>query len=195
MGINFSQGKKVMLNVIVAAAVETRTIGLDGGMPWGNSLKTDLKYFKVRTENNIVIMGRKTYESIGKALPNRINIVLSSDPGYTIRAKNNVWVCESFESALKIANTFKEKEIFVIGGGKLYDQVMNDYEPNRIYVTWVGYKVDGLIDGDTYFPKIDKEFYNLIDEYQLEEGHYQLTFTTYERNGNNKIKSLNHKNH
>lgn len=181
MGTNFSQGKKVILNVIVASAVETRVIGKDGDMPWGTSLKTDLKYFKARTKDNIVIMGRKTYESIGKPLPNRINIVLSSDPGYSIRAKNNVWVCESFESALKIANTFKEKEIFVIGGGKLYNQVMKDYEPNRIYVTWVGYDSDGLIEGDTYFPEFDRGEYNMIDEYSIKEDKYQLTFTTYEK--------------
>lgn len=186
MSTNFSQGKKVILNVIVAAAVETRAIGKDGGMPWGTSLKTDLKYFKARTENNIVIMGRKTYESIGKPLPNRINIVLSSDPGYTIQAKSNAWVCESFEAALKIANTFKEKEIFVIGGGKLYEEVMNDYEPNRLYVTWVGYDADGLIMGDTHFPNFDREKYKMIDEYPIKEDKYQLTFTTYERNGNTK---------
>jgi len=186
MGTNFSQGKRVIFNVIVAAAVETRAIGEDGGMPWGTSLKTDLKYFKARTEGNIVIMGRKTYESIGKPLPNRINIVLSSDPGYTIQTKNNTWVCESFESALKIANTFKEKEIFVIGGGKLYEQVMNDYEPNRLYITWVGYNVDGVIQGDTFFPEFDRGKYKMIDEYPIKEDKYQLTFTTYERNGNNK---------
>jgi dihydrofolate reductase len=90
-------------------------------------------------------------------------------------------VCESFESALKIANTFKEKEIFVIGGGKLYNQVMNDYEPNRIYVTWVGYDSDGLIEGDTYFPEFDRGEYNMIDEYSIKEDKYQLTFTTYEK--------------
>ncbi len=173
-----------VVNIIVAAAVETRAIGKDGKMPW--HLSTDLKYFKARTENNIVIMGRNTYESIGKALPNRINIVLSRDPKYKDKVDEGVWVCDSYGSALKIAKTFKEKEIFVIGGGNLYEQAMKSFI-NRIYVTWVGYKEDGLIEGDTHFPSIDHNEFQIIDTYDTEEKEYQLSFTTYERvkDGNN----------
>jgi dihydrofolate reductase len=165
------------VNVIVACAVETRAIGKDGKMPW--HLPVDLKYFKERTKDGVVIMGRKTYESIGRALPGRINIVLSSDIKTRDKVNEGVWVVESYHKALSIALSFKDKDIFVIGGGKLYEQAMKGFI-KHLYVTWVGYKADGLIEGDTHFPEIDKDRFEMIDEYDYhDEEEYDLTFTTY----------------
>ena len=166
------------VNIIVACANNTNVIGKDGNMPW--HLPLDLKYFKARTEHQIVIMGRKTYESIGKALPNRINIVISSDIKYRDKVDSGVWTATSYSEALKLTNSFKEKEVFVIGGGKVYEQAMKGFI-NYIYVTWVNNKDNSSIYGDTFFPKISDNFEN-IDEYKYGEGEkYDLTFTTYKK--------------
>lgn len=159
------------VNIIVACAVETQAIGQDGKMPW--HLPVDLKYFKARTENQVVIMGRKTYESIGKPLPNRINIVITSNVFSAA-----VSCVKSYDEALKIAETYKDKEVFVIGGGQVYKEAIKgpvDY----LYITWVGYKNDGLIDGDTFFPDFDNNKYDLIDVHQdFSDEEFDLTFTT-----------------
>ncbi len=164
------------VNIIVACAVETQAIGQDGKMLW--HLPVDLKYFKARTKDQIVIMGRKTYESIGKALPNRINIVISSDIKYRDKVDKGVWVAPSYSEAVKLTNSFKEKEVFVIGGGQVYEQAMKGFV-EYLYITWVGYKNDGLIDGDTFFPDFDRDKYDLIDTYQdFSDEEFDLTFTT-----------------
>lgn len=173
----------VSVNVIVACSVNTRVIGNGGKMPW--HLPTDLNYFKARTENGIVIMGRKTYESIGKALPNRINIVISRDPKYIHKVDKGVWCVHSYEEALKIASTFNEKETFVIGGGQLYEMAMKG-PINYLYVTWVSNKDGSSIEGDTVFPQIDYDRFEGIDMCEHEENNYKLLFTTYkDKDGNN----------
>lgn len=168
------------INIIAACAVETRVIGREGKMPW--NLPIDLKYFKARTENQIVIMGRKTYESIGKPLPNRINIVITNNMDFKkkIARDPNVGVCivSNLSEAIKQTNGFKDKEVFVIGGGQVYADAIKCII-DKIYITWVGYKEDGLIEGDTFFPELPP-LIDKIDEYSYrEDENFDLTFTTY----------------
>ena len=184
------------VNIIVACAVSTRVIGIDGKMPW--HLPADLKYFKARTEGEIVIMGRNTFESIGKGLPNRINIVITNNDEFKAKlarstepTNSSVWLASSYKEALRIALTFKEKETFVIGGGQLYKEAIKGFV-KYLYVTWVNEKSGNLIEGDTVFPDIDLGLYKLIDIYdESSDDKYTLTFTTYEpkKNGNTKTDS------
>jgi dihydrofolate reductase len=144
-----------MVNYSVIVAVnENLVIGKDNKLPWHSS--EDLKYFKRITSDNVVIMGRKTYESIGKALPNRVNIVISNtttyDDGITVN---------SFHEALNEASNYN-KEIFVIGGASLYEQVLNDAE--KLYLTWVYEKKVLPSDGDAYLESFNKSEWLVVKE-------------------------------
>lgn len=179
------------VNIIVAQATDTRVIGKEGKMPW--HLPSDLKYFKARTENQIVIMGRKTYESIGKPLPNRINIVISNNKEFKIKISKDpnpniaeIWVVPDYETALKMASPFMDREIFVIGGGQVYEKAMKG-PIQYLYVTWVSNKMGGLIKGDIFFPDIDYDIFKAIDTYdKTNDKEYDLTFITYTQDGDNK---------
>ncbi len=125
---------------MIAAMAQNRVIGLNGDMPW--HLPDDLKFFKAKTTGKPVIMGRKTFESIGsRPLPNRPNIVISRNVDLTIP---NVEVFQSIEQALeKYAN---EPEVIIMGGGELYRQMLP--KADRLYLTLI----DANITGDTFFP-------------------------------------------
>lgn len=103
-------------------------IGKDNVIPW--KCKDDLQEFKQATTDNIVIMGRKTFESIGsKPLPNRINIVVSMNDNYVITQRENntntdLYFCTSLETALKICETYKNKDVFIIGGAMLIESAI-----------------------------------------------------------------------
>ena len=140
------------INLIVACGVGNQVIGDCGDMPW--HIPIDLKYFKARTKNQIVIMGRNTYESIGKALPERLNFVVSSKDSHNIEDNYNVNIYRGLKSAIKSATTFKDKEIFIIGGASVYKQCM-ELPIDKLYVTWVKPKYGSeIISGDTFFPEI-----------------------------------------
>ncbi|MFC0228762.1 type 3 dihydrofolate reductase [Serratia aquatilis] len=131
-----------MISLIAALAAD-RVIGMENAMPW--HLPADLAWFKRNTLNKPVIMGRKTFESIGRPLPNRHNIVLSSspdtDPGVT-------WVT-SLEEAL--AAVGDAEEVMVMGGGRVYNQFLP--RANRLYLT----HIDAEVGGDTYFPDYEPD--------------------------------------
>ena len=130
-----------ILSMIVAHA-DNRVIGKDNDMPW--HLPADLAYFKRTTLGKPIIMGRKTYESIGRPLPGRKNIVISRDEGY--RAEG-VEVVGSVEAALALVSDVEE--VMVIGGASLCEQLLP--KVNRLYIT----KIDAEFEGDIYFPKYD----------------------------------------
>jgi len=136
---------KTIISIIVAMA-NNRVIGKDNDMPWGR-LPVDLKHFKEITNGNPVIMGRKTYESIGKPLPNRTNIIISRNKDLKI---NGVSVVSSLDEAIEVANFENPKEIFIIGGGNIYNQSINIID--KLYLTLI----DLEIDGDTFFPDYSK---------------------------------------
>lgn len=147
--------------IAIVAMTKDRVIGLDGKIPW--DVKEDLSLFKKKTINNVVIMGRKTYESIGKPLPNRINIVISSDKGY--KAGDAV-VCNSIEQGLEFAKKIINKDIYIIGGSTIYRQCMKYID--KICVSYIkkDYK------GDTFFlDSFEKEF-DKISEESFEEFIY-----------------------
>lgn len=151
-----------MITLIVAKS-ENNIIGDKGRIPW--YIPKDLKRFKELTTNNVVIMGRKTFESLPeeyRPLPNRINIILSKDKSFKT---NCCMVFNDLKKAIRKAGS--DKEIFIIGGGEIYKESLK--YADKIYMT----EVDGEFEGDTYFPKLnrhweevnreEKEGYRFID--------------------------------
>ncbi|QJR82763.1 type 3 dihydrofolate reductase [Alteromonas pelagimontana] len=128
---------------MIAAMAHNRVIGADNGMPW--RLPADLRHFKQKTVGKPIIMGRKTYDSIGKALPGRTNIVLSSKQGFLLP---DACVVPTPDDAIDQAMTLTphDEEIMVIGGGKIYEAFMP--LANTLYLTFI----DLAVEGDTYFP-------------------------------------------
>lgn len=124
---------------MIAAMAHDRVIGKDNQMPW--HLPEDLKHFKAVTMGKPVVMGRKTYESIGRPLPGRLNIVISRTPGLQIEG---VTCVTSFDEALVAAGDCDE--LMVIGGGQLYAQLLP--RADVLYLT----EIDLAVDGDTRFP-------------------------------------------
>jgi len=147
---------------IIAAVSKNGVIGVDNKLPW--DLPEDLKKFKEITTGNVVIMGRKTYESIGKSLPNRINIVVTRDKNFFVPG---VLSANSLDSALLKAGG--NKDIFIIGGGEIYKQSMDFVD--KLYIT----EVDMEVEGDTTFPKISNTW-NISNEETFEGGKF-LTYT------------------
>ncbi|MBL4631954.1 MAG: type 3 dihydrofolate reductase [Paraglaciecola sp.] len=132
---------------MIAAMANKRVIGADNAMPW--HLPEDLKHFKKITLGKPIIMGRKTYASIGRALPGRLNIVVSSDVNFNLTDATVVHGCEqAIEIAAEYCNTQKieNPEVMIIGGGTIYQHFLAFCD--RLYLTLI----DLEIDGDTYFP-------------------------------------------
>jgi dihydrofolate reductase len=146
---------------IIAAVSNNGVIGVDNKLPW--DLPEDLKRFKELTTGNVVIMGRKTYESIGKPLPNRINIVITRNKDFFAP---DVIVTNSLESALLKAGG--DKDIFIIGGGEIYKQSMNFVD--KLYIT----EVDMGVEGDTTFPTIDKNRWSVKEDLDFDGGKFLL---------------------
>ena len=149
-----------MIRIIVACA-ENRVIGKNGEIPW--YLPEDLKHFKELTMNHTVIMGRKTFESIGKALPGRRNIVLSR----SVKKIDGCEVVNSFQKALETATG----EIYIIGGESLYKEALPIADV--LEITEVHLKPDG----DTFFPKVEPESFRLVKEEHF-AGNPSYTFRT-----------------
>ena len=125
---------------LIAACSENRVIGKDGTLIW--HIPEDLKRFKKLTLGNPIVMGRKTYESIGKRLPGRTNIILSRDKNLRIDG------CLVYNKISDILEIFEKNNIFVIGGGEIYKQFLD--KADRIELTLIHKNFDG----DTYFPEI-----------------------------------------
>lgn len=126
---------------------EARVIGVNNGLPW--HIPEDLKRFKQLTMNHPIVMGRKTYESIGKPLPKRTNIVITRDKGYRVEGGA---VVHSFEEALDWARKAEgADEVFVIGGSEIFKLALP--LAWRIYLTEVRWPFEG----DTFFPKFDEQ--------------------------------------
>ncbi|TDO73403.1 dihydrofolate reductase [Halanaerobium saccharolyticum] len=137
---------------IIAAMDKNQLIGKQGKMPW--NLPADLKYFKNTTIGAPVIMGRKTFESIGFPLPGRRNIILTRNKDYAAEG------CEIFHSQEEILDEFleKDKEAFIIGGAEIYKQFLA--YSDKLYLTIIEHQFSG----DTYFPEIDWQKWDKISE-------------------------------
>lgn len=134
---------------IIVAVTENDAIGRNGELLF--HYKEDLKNFKKLTSGNIVLMGRKTYESIGKPLPNRINIVLTR--GVNSEDNTNVIYKKSLEEALQYARDISNaRDLYIIGGGQLYKEALEKDIAVEVILTRAKTKID---DADTFFPKLD----------------------------------------
>ncbi|UKB84651.1 dihydrofolate reductase [Chryseobacterium sp. MEBOG06] len=160
------------MTTIVVAMGEKNEIGFENQLLW--HLPTDLKHFKDITSGHPVIMGRKTYESIGKALPNRTNIVVSRKKNWF---EEGILIVGSIKEAMKFAKKIDE-EVFIIGGGNIYEQTMDIAD--RLEVTLV--KAD--LKADTFFPKINEKIWKKTNEVcheKDEKNAYDFCFQTFEK--------------
>jgi len=151
---------------------EKNEIGSGNQLLW--HLPKDLKHFKDLTSGHPIIMGRKTYESIGKALPNRTNIVVSRKKNWF---QEGILIVGSIKEAVKFAKKIDEN-IFIIGGGNVYEQTMEIAD--RLEVTLV----KANLEADTYFPKINYKIWKKTEETcheKDEKNQYDFCFQTYEK--------------
>ena len=157
-----------MINLI-AAVSKNWVIGNNNSLIW--KLPADLRRFKEITSGHPVIMGRKTYESIGRPLPNRRNIIITRDENYTVSG------CEITHSLTDALDLVKDSEVFIIGGGEIYQQSMSIAD--RIYLT----VVHEDFNGDTYFPEIGDEWIKVKreDHQPDEKNQYKYSFIDYEK--------------
>jgi dihydrofolate reductase len=147
---------------LIVAASENNAIGKNNQLLW--HLPNDLKFFKNTTWGMPVIMGRKTFEAVNKPLPGRFNIVITRQDGWKA---DGVLVAKDLNDALQKATETNCKEIFIIGGGEIYKQSME--MADKIYLT----RVHANIDGDTFFPVVDENKWQLItnQDFVADEKH------------------------
>lgn len=158
---------------LIAAAGTNGVIGRGGRMPW--HLPADLKRFKELTLGHHLLLGRKTFEAIGRPLPGRRMVVVSRRAGY---APQSVEVVASPEEAVARAAAAGESEAFVAGGGEIYRALLP--RADRVYLT----RVEGTFDGDTYFPPLPEADWRLSfreDRPADEKNPYALSFLVYDR--------------
>lgn len=160
------------ISTIVACA-QGRVIGRDNQIPW--YLPADLKFFQRQTSGHHIIMGRNCFESIGRPLPKRTNVIVTRNPFYLAAG---CLVVHSVKEALSLAREAGETEAFIIGGGEIYSQTAQLWD--KIYLT----EVDLKVEGDVFFPEIDFSKYNLIFEEAHkadEKNEFDYVFKIFER--------------
>ena len=164
--------------ILVAAVAENGVIGRDNKLPW--RIKSDLQYFRKVTMNRPVVMGRKTFLSIGKPLPGRTNIVVSRDPAFSAPG---ILVASDLDRAMQSARgdalRRNADSIAVIGGTEIFNATMRFAD--RLALTLVNAKPEG----DTYFPSIDPQKWREVERSPQPQGpqdEFAFTFVTYERN-------------
>ena len=162
---------------LICAVAENRTIGRNNSLPW--HLSEDLKYFKRITMGNSIIMGRKTWESIGRALPGRTNIVITSNTDYEAEG---VKVVGSLEAALKLVESISiidgSEEAFVIGGAALYKEALPYAQ--RFHLT----RLHADVKGDTFLAEFNEEEWNEVsrEEFKKSEANpYNYSICVLER--------------
>ncbi len=160
--------------IVIVAMGKHGQIGLNGKLPW--HLSDDLKNFKKITTGHTLIMGRKTFDSIGKALPNRLNMVLTSKPEKVL--SYDVCLYNDLEKALKKARMF-DNEIFIIGGASLYRQTLSIAD--KLIITHVDYHGKA----DTFFPEIDWKQWKACDRqkfHKTPKNDYDFEVVSYVKN-------------
>ena len=161
-----------MISLIVAAS-ENNAIGKGNAMLW--HLPEDLKFFKNTTWGMPIIMGRKTFEAVGKPLPGRTNIIVTSNKEWS--AENTI-TTTNIDDAIKVANDTNSKEIFITGGGEIYKQTLPIAD--KVYLT----RVHTTIDGDAFFPEMDLNTWEIDFEKHVksdEKNKFDMTFQTWKR--------------
>jgi dihydrofolate reductase len=156
---------------LIVAVARNGIIGRDGDLPW--HLPTDLKRFKALTMGHHLVVGRKTWEEVGRPLPGRVMVVVTRDPEYR---PEGVIVVHSVEQALEVA--CGDDEVFIAGGGEVYRQALPLVD--RMYVT----RIHAEVAGDTTFPEVDPADWRLVEteDYEADERHeYPFSFEVYDR--------------
>jgi dihydrofolate reductase len=158
----------------IVAVAENNVIGNESDLPW--DIPEDLQFFKDKTKGHCLIMGRKTFESVGHPLPNRLNVVITRQKDYKPSAPN-VIIKPNLEEAIAFAKTQTAKygdEIFIIGGGQIYKESLDLVD--IIYLT----RIHEIFDGDTEYPVLDPKKFELIESRDREDP-IPFTFQTYIR--------------
>jgi len=159
-----------MIISLIAAMGKNRVIGKNNSLPW--KLSADMKHFKELTTGKPVIMGRKTFEAIGKPLPNRTNIIITRNQNYKVEG---CIVVDSIDEAL---NSSQGNEVMIIGGSQIYKEFLS--KANKIYLTLI----DGNFEGDAFFPeyKVEEWEETSYEEHERDTNNpYNYTFLTLER--------------
>lgn len=160
------------LSIIVAAS-ENNVIGINNHLPW--HLPVDMKYFKDTTMGKPIVMGRKSFEELGRVLPGRPNIMITRQKDYNAEG---LYIVPSLEAGIEKAKTFGTEEIFITGGGEIFKMALPIID--RLYLT----RVHAEVTGDTYFPEFDPRGWKLVknERHEKDEKHaYALTFQVWER--------------
>ena len=157
---------------LVAALAANGVIGRDGGLPW--HIGEDLKHFKTITMGKPVVMGRKTFEAIGKPLPGRTNIVVTHTLELILEGAT---VVHSLDEALVVAQGLEPQEIMIVGGAELYKLALPKVD--RMYLTYV----HQAFAGDTFFPNFDPDAWTELEREDLfsEKAELSYSFVTLER--------------
>ena len=157
--------------ILIVSVSRDGVIGKEGGIPW--NLKEDLKFFREKTSNSPVIMGRATYESIGKPLPNRLNIVMTRSTKYIEGIEKVTTVKKAIDAASEYKNS---NEIYVIGGENIYKEFLPI--ANRMLITEVELEIP---EGDTFFPAWDKNEWKEKSRDNRKEKGIKFSFVDYQR--------------
>ena len=151
---------------LIVAYTKNRVIGNNGCIPW--RIKGEQKRFRELTTGNVVVMGRRSYEEIGRPLPNRTTIVISNTKNFDCE---NCMTAKSLAEALELAG---DRKVYISGGARLYEEALPLVE--KMYIT----EIDAEMEGDTYFPEFDETLFEKeIDE--RVEGEIPYTYVTYTR--------------
>jgi dihydrofolate reductase len=162
-----------MIVSLIAAAARNRTIGVGNALPW--EMPADMRYFMATTRGHHVIMGRTSFEDIGKPLADRTNIIVSRQTAYHAEG---AFVANNLDAALRLAEKRGEKEAFIIGGEKIFTEGIA--KADKIYLT----RIDADFDGDKHFPYIDSKLWQEVQrtDYAADaENPYPYSFTVFER--------------
>lgn len=162
-----------MIISMIAAVAQNYVIGNGNELPW--EMPADMRYFMATTRGHHIIMGRKSFEDIGKPLKDRTNIIVTRQRNYRVEG---AFVANSLESALGLAVERGEREVFIIGGEQLFTQGLA--QAHKLYITWIGTKANG----DTFFPQFNPFQWREIkreDHLPDAANPYSYSFTVLER--------------
>jgi dihydrofolate reductase len=167
-----------MILSAIAAMAKNRVIGKDNKLPW--HLPEDLKFFKEKTKGKVLVMGRKTFESLGKPLPNRFHIVITRQESYQYEDPN-VEIVHDLKTAIELAHMLTTKykvkfgeEVFIVGGGEIYKESLEVLD--RIYLTVIEHDVEG----DAKFPEFSEKDFALTQKDDRTEP-FKYSFRTYSK--------------
>jgi dihydrofolate reductase len=162
-----------MKTAIMVAKAANNVIGKDNDLVW--HLPADLRHFKNTTSGHYVIMGRKTYESMGKPLPNRLNIVITRNRDYFVEG---AVVVHSLDDALEFARTQNQKLVFILGGGEIYKQALPIVD--ELYIT----EIHDEFEGDTLFPQFDQTEWEEVERHDFQtdnDNRHPYSFVRFKR--------------